>query len=122
MPLAIKYLLTGNATIKAAMSESSILLQNSDVFKPALIAFGTSMTNPLSTISMTAIERVSAIRTSVNAFLMDKLARSNGTELNEYPNKNARPIDNIMLGTVVQFNADDITIPKTSPMAHPVRQ
>ena len=80
------------------------------------------MINPLSTISMTAIEIVSAAKTSVRAFLSDSPARRGGIALKLYPNKNAKPTDKMILGSAGQKSAEEMTMPIISPMAHPVRQ
>lgn len=59
MPREIINRLTGTVRIKATISETNKLHQNSVVFRPALIAPGTIRINILSTASIEVIETVS---------------------------------------------------------------
>ena len=82
------------------------------------------MTNitPLSMISITAMESVSAANASFIAGPNASPPRSNGIMVREYPNRKARTIESAIVTEFDRFIADPITIPRTSPMEQPVRQ
>ena len=106
----------------ATASDTSRLHQNNPVLRPAWIAPGTARINKLSTISIVAIDNVSdatAVRHLI--FIFGIWCRSDHT-VRPYPNRNASEIASIILGNAVQPHQVLSSIPRISPIAHPVRQ
>jgi hypothetical protein len=70
--------LTGTVTTKATASAKASAPQNSGLARPASIAPGTARSTALSTISMTAIETVSAARAIRTAAAKERPERRTG--------------------------------------------
>ena len=76
----------------------------------------------LSTISMIAIDTVSAASAMRAAARTASPPRTNGIMVKMYPDTNARAIASAIVWRLLQPSAVPITMPSTSPMAQPVRQ
>lgn len=116
------HLLTGVVTTKAIASEIASEPQNSRSPSCASIASGQSTITPLSISSITAMDSVSAASATRKAVRKSTPARSTPRRVSEYPKKKASTIASTVVARFPQPNAVPITMPSTSPMAHPVRQ
>ena len=122
LPRPIIHRFTGTVTTKAIASEATRLPQKSRSATPASIAPGMTSRLALSTSSITAIETVSAASATPSACRNGTPAASTGRIASVYPKKKASTIEIAMLPALCQPSAVLITMPRTSPIAQPVRQ
>lgn len=118
----MRYLFTGTANIKATPNATAKLAQNNAVAGPAITAPGIKNKIIVSTISMVAIEKVSDAKARRADRLKPMPCLSNGRMVNEYPKRNARPIASAIVACMLQPKLEPMTLPRISPIAHPVKQ
>jgi hypothetical protein len=92
------------------------------LFSPASIAPGMASMMALSTTSMIVIEAVSAANASLSTARVASPEASSGRMVRAYPKKKASTTERATVAALLQTSAVPITMPRTSPMAQPVRQ
>jgi hypothetical protein len=122
LPRAISARLTGTVTTKATTRETTNDTQNKPSVSLASKAPGTARMKALSMTSMVAIEMVSAANAMPTARRSATPDLRTGIMVSEYPNTKASTTANATLGQLPHFHHVARTIPRTSPIAQPVRQ
>lgn len=96
--------------------------QNRGLASPESMAPGITSMIRFSAISIDAIDKVSAIRTSFKALLRAMPFFKSGIIDSRYPKTNARDIESVIVVSAVSPNETPMIIPKSSPIAQPVKQ